>query len=103
MMTVCCTVRCVPVCVGPVGSYNTSAGIVQVYMLQLSCCELLPAGPKQQSALGMWGYLVHIKALDQLLLFVDCPTVKALPAIQKHPVFHYMHQQSQRYTFAWSS
>ena len=53
-------------------------------------------GVKQGSAVGLWGYLVHLQASRQLLLLVDCPHIKALPALRKHPVFHYMQLQPDR-------
>lgn len=58
------------------------------------------AGPKDRAGLGIWGYLVHFKATGLLLLLVDCPTVHAVAAIARHPVFHYLKQQDSRYSLA---
>lgn len=58
---------------------------------------LLPAaGSREQQRQDLWGFLVHLKATDQLMLVVDCCSAKCLAWIQKHPVFSHMQQQSNR-------
>ena len=58
--------------------------------------SLFCAGPRDRAGLGIWGYLVHFRASGLLLLLLDCPTVHAVAAIARHPVFHYLKQQASR-------
>lgn len=66
-------------------------------VLQSSMLLRIHAGRHKGSSPGTWGYLVHIRACAKVLLMVDCPSLKALTAIKRHPVLHYLQQQSHRY------
>lgn len=46
---------------------------------------------------GLWGYLLHLRASDRLLLIVDCPSRGALEAASRHAALAYLERRPSRH------
>ena len=46
---------------------------------------------------GLWGYLLHLRASDRLLLIVDCPSRGALDAASRHAALAYLERRPSRH------
>ena len=44
----------------------------------------------------MLAYLCHLRAADQLLLVIDCPSGRSLCQLQAHPALHALESQASR-------
>ena len=69
------------------GSVSTSSA-QQVKVLERG---IAPGG------VGLWGYLLHLRASNQLLLIVDCPSRGALDAASRHAALAYLERRPSRH------